>query len=473
MFAFFYNTFNIETVKTVLYYIEIFFVLYITGYSTFLFVSTLVSSAQLFKDTRKAQLRNIIHHDYYVPISIIIPAYNEAVTIVETITSLLCLDYKIYEIIVVNDGSTDNTGELVSSSFHLRQVYRPIHQQLTCKDAISIFEGTVGNNIPITLVNKQNGGKADSINMGINVSQYPYFICMDADSILQRDSLEKIAIPVFENENVIAVGSMIRISNGSIFKDGKLVESHLPKRLVPALQVLEYERSFLASRVLLDKFNANLIVSGAFGLFKKDAVINVGGYKVGSVGEDMELIMKLHSYYHTNHLPYSIKYAYDAVCWTQAPERLRDLMKQRRRWHIGLMQSMMGHKLLTKLSYLYYLFYELLSPLIEFVGIIVTLLACAFDLLNITYMLIFFSLYVLFGSMLTVISFITRNFLSDTRCNFKDILKAFLLCLPENIFLRFLMAWTRLFAILFYRGKQTKWGQIKRYKIDYDSAETH
>lgn len=469
MFAFFHNTFNVDAVKTALYYVEIFFVLYLTGYSTFLFASTIISSVQLFKDARKKQLRNIIHHDYYVPISIIVPAHNEAVTIVDTINSLVHLDYKIYEIIIVNDGSTDNTGELVSSSFHLRQVYRPIHLQLACQEALSIFEGTAANNIPITLVNKQNGGKADSINMGINVSQYPYFVCMDADSILQRDSLEKIAIPVFENKNVIAVGSMIRISNGTVFKDGKPVETHLPQKLIPALQVLEYERSFLASRILLDKFNANLIVSGAFGLFKKDAVLNVGGYKVGSVGEDMELIMKLHSYYSTNHLPYAIKYAYDAVCWTQAPERLRDLIKQRRRWHIGLMQSMAGHKLLTKFSYLYYLFYELLSPMIELVGIFATLLACAFDLLNIKYMVLFFLVYALFGSMLTVISFITRNFLSDTRCDFKDILKAFLLCLPENILLRFLMAWTRLFAILFYRRKQTKWGQIQRNKIEYDT----
>lgn len=470
MFAFFHNTFSVDTIKTLLYYIEIFFVLYLIGYSTFLFASTIVSSSQLFKDNKKKQLRNIIHHDYYVPISIIVPAYNESVTIIETITSLLHLNYKIYEIIVVNDGSTDNTGELVASSFNLRQVYRPIHRQLSCQKEVSIFEGRTSNHIPITLINKQNGGKADSINMGINASQYPYFVCMDADSILQSDSLEKIAIPVLENNNVIAVGSMIRISNGSIFKDGKLVEAHLPKKLIPALQVLEYERSFLASRIFLDKFNANLIISGAFGLFKKEAVIRVGGYKVESVGEDMELIMKLHSYYRSNHLLYSIKYAYDAVCWTQAPERLGDLIKQRKRWHIGLIQSMSAHKLLTKFSYIYYLFYELLSPIIELLGIIITILACAFSLMSPKYMFLFFLIYALFGSILTIISFVTRNFLSDTRTCFRDIVKAFLLCFPENIFLRFIMAWTRLFAIFSYRSKrQTKWGHIQRYKIEYDS----
>ena len=308
--------------------------------------------------------------------------------------------------------------------------------------------------------------------MGINASKYPYFICMDADSILQRDSLQKIAVPVLENQNVVAVGSMIRISNDSKFEDGKLVKLHLPRKLLPAFQVLEYERSFLASRIFLDKFNANLIISGAFGLFKKDAVINVGGYHVGCIGEDMELIMKLHSYHRANGIPYQIKYSYDAVCWTQAPERLQDLIKQRRRWHIGLMQSMFHHVTVAgKLSYLYYLIYELLSPVIELAGTFITLLAYLFGLLDFSYMLILFLVYAVFGSLLTVISFLARNFLSETHLSFGDVVKAFLLCIPENIGLRFIMAWTRLMAIFHYRGKKTSWGQIKRYKINYGSSK--
>lgn len=467
-----YHVISVDMMKTILYYTEIFFVLYLMGYSTFLFVSVIVGGNQLFEDIKKKALRNEITHEYYVPITIIVPAYNEAVTIVDTIKSLLNLDYKIYEIIVVNDGSKDETGEIVAETFALEQVYRPIRRQVQCKNQISIFEGKSGN-VPITLINKENGGKADSINMGINAAKYPYFVCMDADSILQKDSLQKIAVPILENKDVVAVGSMIRISNDSVFENGKLVEMRLPKKLTPAFQVLEYERSFLASRILLDKFNGNLIISGAFGLFQKDAVIQVGGYQVGSMGEDMELIVKLHSYYRSNDLPYLIKYAYDAICWTQAPERFRDLLKQRKRWHIGLLQSMMQHKsMVTKPSYIYYLLYELLSPFIEVFGIVVTILAYLFGLLNFRYMVILFLAYGLFGSMLTVIAFLTRNFLSDTRVSFGDAVKAFLLCIPENILIRFIMAWTRILAILFYRGNKTNWGQIKRYKINYDT-ETH
>lgn len=471
MFDFLRSIFSLGTIQAVLAFFEIFFVIYLVGYSSFLFISVVAGGNEIFEGTKKKRLRNEIHRNYYIPISVVVPAYNEEVTITETIRSLLNLDYRIYEIIVVNDGSKDNTGELVAKTFQLRQVDRPIRRRLPCAELCSVWEGVGADRVPITLINKKNGGKADSINAGINAAKYPYFVCMDADSILQKDSLSMIVVPVLENRNVVAVGSMIRISNDCVFENGELVQLRLPKRLTPAFQVLEYERSFLASRILLDKFNANLIISGAFGLFKKDAVINAGGYHAGCVGEDMELIMKLHAYYRSNRLPYQIKYAYNAVCWTQAPERFRDLLKQRKRWHIGLMQSMLGHKsMITKGSYLYYLFYELLSPVIELLGLLVTFLAYVFGLLNLRYVIALFLIYALFGAMLTVISFVTRNYLSSIRVRPVDILKAFLLCIPENVLIRFILAWTRILAVFFWRGKKTRWGEIKRKKIDYNQA---
>lgn len=458
---------SVDTVKSILAIAEIIFVIYLMGYSTFLFVSVVYSGNELFESIRKKQLRNEIHHDYYVPVSIIVPAYNEEVTILETITSLLQLEYHTFEIIVVNDGSQDETAARTIAHFGLKQVQRPIRRQIACQQVESVYETKVGN-VSLTLVNKLNGGKADSINMGINVSQYPYFVCMDADSILEKESLQRIVVPILESQNVIAVGSMIRISNDSVFKDGKLVEQRLPKKLIPALQVLEYERSFLASRILLDRWNANLIISGAFGLFQKEAVLQVGGYERNSMGEDMELVVKLHSFYRSNRLPYQIRYAYDAVCWTQAPERLHDLLKQRKRWHIGLFQSLLAHRnLMFTGSYLYYLIYELLSPFIELFGMCVTVLGYLYGLLNVQYMVIFFLTYAVFGSVLTCISFMARNYLSEHKLRFRDVLRAILFCIPENIGLRFVMAWTRIFALLFYRGSKTKWGRIQRVKIHY------
>ncbi len=223
MFDFIRSLFSMEAIQTFLSFFEIFFIIYLVGYATFLFTSVVVGGNEIFEGIKKKRLRNEIHHDYYVPISAIVPAYNEEVTITETIRSLLNLDYRIYEIIVVNDGSKDRTGELVAEAFHLRQVSRPIRRLLPCAEQRSIWEGAGGNQVHITLINKDNGGKADSINMGINASRYPYFVCMDADSILQRDSLSQIAVPVLENQDVVAVGSMIRISNDCVFENGELV----------------------------------------------------------------------------------------------------------------------------------------------------------------------------------------------------------------------------------------------------------
>lgn len=467
---FLYANFDVETVKTILYYTEIVFVLYLIGYSTFLFASVIAGGNELFENIKRKTLHNIIKHDYYVPISIVVPAYNEEVTILETIKSLEKLDYKIYEIVVVNDGSKDDTLKVVLDNYDLKKVDRPVRKLIACENIINIYEGFGLNNTPIVLVDKENGGKADAINTGINVSKYPYFVCMDADSILEKDSLSKLAVPVLEDKDTIAVGSVIRICNDSEFKDGELVEQRMPKKIVSALQVLEYERSFLASKILLDKWNANMIISGAFGLFKKDAVIAVGGYKKNSMGEDMELIVKLHSYFKSNKIPYKIKYAYEAVCWTQAPERFVDLLKQRKRWYIGLFQSLMGHKrMISNPSYMYFLLYELLSPFIEVFGLFVTLLAYIFELINLRFMIIFYLTYALFCSLLTVISYIARNYLGEKPVRKRDILKAILLCIPENIIFRFVMAWERMISLLFYRGNKTNWGKIKRYKINYDN----
>lgn len=469
MIDFLLTTFELETVQTILYYASIFFVIYLLGYSTFLFVSVLSGENELFENIKNQKLKNKIHNDYYVPVSIIVPAYNEEVTIKQTIESLLNLNYTTYEIIIVNDGSTDETVDVLIEVFNLKEVHRPIRKKIVSKDSIGTYENNEDQKVPIRLIDKINGGKADSINMGINASLYPYFVCMDSDSILEEDSLTKMAEPILEHDDVIAVGSKIHISNDSVFEKGKLVELRLPKKIIPAMQVLEYERSFLASRIFLDKFNANLIISGAFGLFDKEAVIEVGGYQTGSMGEDMELIVKLHSFYRSNDLPYKIKYAYEAVCWTQAPESLGDLLKQRKRWHIGLFQSLSQHRNLLKTgSYWYYLIYELLSPFIELIGFFITLLAWAFGLLNIQYMLFFFLAYALFGSMLTIISFLTRNSLSDAKIRKMDIVRAVLLAIPENIVLRFILAWTRMASLLFYRGEKTKWGSIKRVEINYD-----
>ena len=248
--------------------VNLFFIIYLIGYSSFLFLSVVAGAIELYRSYRLEQLHNKLWQSYYIPVSILVPAYNEEVTVKDTVTSLLNLDYKLYEIIVIDDGSKDKTSQVLIDAFHMERVARPIRHLIQCQPEEDVYE-CPNQKVPITLIRKKNGGKADSLNAGINAARYPWFICMDADSILQHDSLEKIVRPVLEDENVIAVGGSVRPANGVVIKKGHVIKYRLPRNIIARMQSLEYDRSFLAARILLDKINANMIISGAFGLFEK------------------------------------------------------------------------------------------------------------------------------------------------------------------------------------------------------------
>ena len=459
--------------------VGIFYVLYMIGYASFLFLSVTVGSASLYGSKRRGQLKNELDGSHYVPVTIVVPAHNESVTIESSVRSLTLLDYRSYEIIVVDDGSTDDTSQILVDAFQMIRVNRPIRRQLPCQPTEAIYE-TRGGRVPITLIRKRNGGKADALNMGINAARYPYFLCMDADSVLQRDSLAKIVRPVLEDDRVVAVGGSVRPCNGAEIKDGVVIRYRMPRQLLPCMQVLEYDRSFLAARILFDQFNGSIIISGAFGLFKKSTVIDAGGYDATTVGEDMELVMRLHVFCREHGVPYRVRYATDAICWTQAPEKLKDLCKQRRRWHIGLYQSMMRHRnILFDLKYgmvgfvscLYFLLYELFSPYIEVFGVLVTVLAWFADFLNLPFMALYMGVYVVYSSILSLTAFFARIHTVDLKLTLGDVCKAVGLCVVEVSFLRFILAWVRVTALGRGRGKKTVWGQIERKKINFNSGD--
>lgn len=210
---------TIEILKVFLDWVGYFFIAYLIGYSTFLFISVIVGSLELYKIHRREIMKNILPQDYHIPISIVVPAYNEEITVVETVKSLLSLEYRAYEIIVVDDGSSDDTSKKLIEAFDMRLVQRPIRGQIECQPEEFVYESHA-QKVSLTLIRKGNGGKADSLNMGINAANFPYFICMDADSVLQYDSLQKIAQPVLEYDNVVAVGGMVRISNDAVLENG-------------------------------------------------------------------------------------------------------------------------------------------------------------------------------------------------------------------------------------------------------------
>ncbi|WP_195988536.1 glycosyltransferase [Clostridium sp. D53t1_180928_C8] len=462
--------------KLVIEYLNIFFMYYIFIYSVIFFISTISSVLELYDSRRKKKFLNEISiksRENYIPISILVPAYNEEETIVDCIKSLSYLDYSEYEIIVIDDGSKDSTSKVVIEKFNLKKIARPIRRVVQCEKEESVYEGYTFNNKKITLVKKKNGGKADALNMGINISKYPLFVSLDADSILQRDSLSNIVRPFMEDYTTVAVGGNIKVANQVILDKGEVVKTFSPKKLLVIFQLIEYYRVFLTTRVWFNRFNGNLIISGAFGLFKKSSVLNIGGYDTNTVGEDMDLVVKLHSFYRKNKLPYKIKYAYDAICWSQVPEKFKDFKNQRRRWHIGLMTSLINHKyillnpkygLVGVFSFLYFLIYELLSCILDIVGIVIVILSYFTGILSIDFLFVFFMFYIAYGVVISFTSIMLENYVFNHIPSRWTILKLILLSLIECFGYRQICSWCRLTGIIGYRKRKHEWNKISRRK---------
>lgn len=462
-----------DFIRKVALFFNNFFLYYIIIYGIILFISALIGSFSFYLQERKKKYKNDIYRDFYIPVSIIVPAYNEEVTIVSTIESLLKLDYKLYEIIIVDDGSTDNTVNKIIEHFNLKPVKKVIRKKLKTQKVKMYYEAN--KKCKITLVEKQNGGKADALNAGINTSSLPYFLSIDADSLLQKDSLTEIVKPVIENSNTIAVGGVIKLLNGAKIEKGEITGYSLPKGYIEMMQTLEYDRTFLAGRTVFDLFNGNLIISGAFGLFNKQKVIEVGGYKNNTIGEDMELVIRLHDYEISNKHEYSIKYAKDAICYTQAPSKLKDFRNQRKRWHTGLFQSLNSHKnmlfnikykALGFLSFPYYFVYELLAPITETLGLIFMIIFYIYGLMNLKFLLIYTGTYVIFCTIFTITTFFNRTYTLYNDISLKDFLKVLFYAFIENFGFRQLVNIYRLEAFLFYKKNKLKWGKFDRKKID-------
>lgn len=456
-------------------YMGIFFAVYMIGYASYTIIGSISSMWKLYTSRLKERMHNELYHDFYFPVSILVPAYNEETTIISTINNLLELEYKTFEIVVIDDGSTDHTAKLVIETYHLQKNDMPIHIQVPCKPILEVYSGERGNR-RIVIVKKQNGGcKADAVNAGINISQYPYFVSMDADEILQADALKYSARLFLESDNVIAVGGLIRIANGVKFEHALPVNTRMSRNHVVSMQILEYNRSFMASRIFQDTFNGNLNISGGYGLFNKKSVILVGGYDPDSVGEDMDLVLKLHIYYRSRRIPYTMKYTSDAVCWTQAPYTIKDLWKQRARWQRGLIQCMWKHKVLflnpkygvvSLISFMYYFLYELIAPFVEVSGFVIIFITFILNILNIKFLLLITLLYSSFCMLQTVLFYQSKNFLRGDKYYKHDLLWCIYMCFVDQIFFRPILFFIRISAFIDYRKKLHSWNKLNREELE-------
>ncbi len=466
------------------YYLDFFnwlFLFYFVGLHGVYLMLTVSSMMYLPKFLREHCTEDLspLHADFEPPVTIIVPAYNEAATIVSSVRALMQLEYAEYEIIVINDGSTDNTLDVLIDKFSLHPFPEVHHIQLETKPVTAIYRSTKFSNIRV--IDKKQGGKADAINTGINASYYPLFCCIDADSVLERNSLKKVVRPFVEDPETVASGGVVRILNGCSVKDGFISKVGLSKNILALFQVVEYLRAFMFGRLGWTPMNALLIISGAFSVFRKETVISVGGYKTDCIGEDMEIVVRLHRILIEQGRPYKIHFVPDPVCWTEAPENLSVLKNQRVRWQIGLAESLMSNKSLlfnrkggavSWLAFPFFLIFECFGPILEVSGFIIIAYSFYSGLIPNEFFLIFMMLAVGLGMLVSVISLSLEEVSFRSSNNAAELLLLFVIAIIENLGYRQLNAIWRVTGMIKWLTKaNNKWGDMTRKAHWDDSME--
>ncbi|MGB4069693.1 MAG: glycosyltransferase [Nitrospira sp.] len=407
---------------------------------------------------------------YEPQISIIVPAYNEAATIANSIRSLLQLKYSEYEIIVVSDGSTDNTVDVLRQEFGLKPFPEAYSHDLPTQPVRATYHSSIYANVRV--IDKENGGKADSLNAGINLSVYPLFCCIDADSILAQDSLYRVVQPFLLESRTIAAGGTVRVANGCVVNNGLLKTVGLPSRFLALLQTVEYLRAFLSGRQGWSPLNAMLIISGAFGLFRKEAVLKVGGYRTNTIGEDMELVVRLHHHYRLNGQPYRITYVPDPVCWTEVPEDFRTLRNQRIRWQRGLCDSLAGHFELCChrkggtvgwLAFPFMMIFEWFGAAFEILGYVLLLAGLVFGLVSLHVWMVCMFVAVGFGITLSLSALLMEEMTFHLYQRPSDLLRLLCVSVVENFGYRQLNSYWKLIGLWrWLRGTKAEWGKMVR-----------
>ncbi|WP_213648381.1 glycosyltransferase [Paenibacillus sp. J23TS9] len=365
----------------------------------------------IFRRSKYSSYNTLSGSELVPSVSLLVPAYNEELTIIENVYCLMTLNYPNYEVIVINDGSSDETLSVLIAEFKLEKMSNPeIRGTIETNEMRGIYHNP--DYPQLFIIDKENGGKADSLNAGINFSHYPLISSIDADSLLEKDALIRMARMYMENpEEMVAIGGDVRIANGCLIENGAVKKVSLPRKIWPMFQSIEYLKAFLGGRIGWSHINGLVIVSGAFGLFRKDYVIAVGGYRGGYPGEDMNIIIKLHRYMLSHKLPYKVAFCPEAVCWTQAPDSYKIISNQRMRWGRGNLKNMIEnrgmlfnpkYKVMGMITMPYNVLFETFNPYFRITGLLALIGYTLLDMTHWRILLTFFLLNFLSGYLLSV-----------------------------------------------------------------------
>lgn len=404
-------------------------------------------------------------------VSIIVPAFNEAVTIVESVKALLNLRYPNYNVIVVNDGSRDQTLHLLVEHFQLYKSACRTEATLSTKPVRAVYQSR--SPIQLIVVDKENGGKSDALNAGLNVAHAPLVAAVDSDSLLEPDALLNVVEPFLKDpDRVLACGGIIRVVNGCQVDHGNVVRIATPRRGIALFQTIEYLRAFLGGRVAFSFFNSLLLISGAFGIFNRKAVVEAGGFLTTTVGEDMELVVRLHKQWRQKKSDYRIVFVPEPVCWTEVPENWETLHRQRNRWQRGTVETLSNHRDMIfrpqfgapgLFALPYFLFFEMLGPAVELAGYGMTIAGICFGLISLEVATWFFVVSVLFGILLSMSAVVLEEFTMRRYPGVGDLGRLLAAAVLENLGYRQLLAAWRVQGVWDALRKKRGWGKMERH----------
>ena len=455
----------------------LFYFLAVNGFYAVLLVA---ASREMLRHVRsvRGELRTRLLGSSAVPrISILAPAFNEEATIEDSVRSLLALYYPNIEIVVVNDGSRDATVEVLTRRFELVPMPSVLEPRVATKAVRRLYRSRTHPNLVVA--DKENGGKADALNVALNLASGDLVCAIDADTLIEPDALQRMVRPFLGSDTVVAAGGTIRVANGSLIRRGRILEMNAPAHPLAGFQVIEYLRAFLFGRLGWNKLGGNLIISGAFGLFDREAVLDVGGYAHDTVGEDMELVIRLRRRGYETGGPSDVDFVPDPVAWTEVPESLRVLGRQRDRWHRGLCDVLWRHRTVLFnrrygamgwVAFPYFVLVELLAPLVEAVGLIGGVVGLAFGVVNIHFAALYFLVAYGFGILLSVLTLLLEELSFQRYRRMRDRFYLIAWAFLENLGYRQLTVAWRLRGIWKYLRGRTDWGVMERRGLNRGDA---
>jgi cellulose synthase/poly-beta-1,6-N-acetylglucosamine synthase-like glycosyltransferase len=445
---------------------------YFLALNSFYALLVILSVPELWRNWRLAgdeQMQRLLSSDALPGLSMLVPAHNEEVTISASVLSFLTLEYPRLEVILVNDGSTDATIEVLIREFDLYEIPAAYPQLIATQRVRAVYRSRKHSRLVV--LDKENGGKADALNAGINLARHPFVLAVDADTLIEPDALLRLARPFVLGKSVAAVGATIRVANACRVEFGRVVDARVDPRWLPSCQVVEYLRAFLFGRLGWNRLGGNLIISGAFGLFRREYVIAIKGYRTGTVTEDMDLVVRLHRHLHDNGIRAELPFIPDPVAWTEVPVSLAVLARQRERWHRGLIGTLVAHRDMLfnprygkpgMIAFPFFLFGEMLAPVVEVAGYAITVAGLAIGAVDLRFAVLFFSVALGYGALLSVWVVMLEE-LSFKRYERRgDLLRLLSRTVVEALGFRQLTVWFRLQAFWkYYRGVQS-WGAMTR-----------